>query len=82
MHMTLYYEFVDGASRHTLNLISASWVFYSQSHDLVSSGGVFLGPATNNIVEYHVVIGPLTKASSHGIDHMVVFLDSQIVLSQ
>ena len=79
--MTLYYGFVDGASRHTLNLASAAWVFYSQAHDLVSSWGVCIGPATNNIIEYHVVIGLLTVASSRDINHLVVFLDSGLVVS-
>ena len=79
--MNLYYSFVDGASRHTLNLASTSCVLYSQAHDLVSSGGAFLGPNTNNIIEYHAVIGLLTEASSCDINHMVIFLDSPLVVS-
>ena len=79
--MTLYYGFVDGASCHTLNLASTAWILYSQANDLVSSGGVFLGPATNNIVEYHVVIGLLIEALYHDIDHLVIFLDSRLVVS-
>ena len=47
-----FYGFVDGACRHTLNLASVAWVFYSPAHDLVSSRAVCIGPATNNIVEY------------------------------
>ena len=80
--MTLYYGFVDGASRHTLNLASATWVLYSQFGDLVSLGEVFLGPATNNIVEYHAMIGLLNEASSHEISHLVVFLDYELMVSQ
>ena len=80
--MTLYYGFADGASRHTLNLASTSWVLYSQANDLVNSWGACLGPATNNIAEYHIEIGLLTEASSRDIEHMVVFLDSQLVVFQ
>ena len=79
--MNNYYDILDGASFHTLNLASAAWLLYSQSHDLVSSRGFFLGPTTNNIVEYHVVIGLLTEASSCDDDYMVVFLDSKLVVS-
>ena len=74
--MTLYYVFADGASLHTLNLSSASWVLYSQANDFVSLGGVFLGPATNNIIEYQAVIGLLIESFSRDINHLVVFLDS------
>ena len=79
--MNLYYSFVDSVSRHTLNISFIAWVLYSQSHDLVSSGGVFLGPTTNNITEYHAMTGLLTKDSSRDIDHMVVYLESQLVVS-
>ena len=44
-----FYGFVDGACRHTLNLDSAAWVLYSSAHDLVSSGVVCIGIASNNI---------------------------------
>ena len=59
-----FYGFIDGAFRHTLNLASTTWVLYSPTHDLVSSGVVCIGPTTNNIIEYEAVIGLLTKASS------------------
>ena len=63
MHMA-FYGFADGACRHTLNLTSAAWVLYSPAEDLVSSGAVCIGPATNNIAEYEAVIGLLTEAAS------------------
>ena len=59
-----FYGFADGACRHTLNLASVAWVVYYLAKYLVSSGAVFLGPATNNIAEYEVVIGLLTEAAS------------------
>ena len=76
-----FYGFVDGACRHTLNLASATWVLYSQAHDLVSSVVGYIVLTTNNIVEYHAVIGLLTKAASRDIDHLVVFMDYQLVVS-
>ena len=59
-----FYGFVDGACPHTLNLASAFWVFHPPAHDLVSSGAICVGSATNNITEYQAVIGLLTKAAS------------------
>jgi ribonuclease HI len=63
----VYLGFTDGASRHTQNLASFAWVIYSPEGLLVSSGGVCLGPSTNNVAEYSVVIELLRDAISHGI---------------
>ena len=59
-----FYIFADGACHHTLNLTSAAWVLYSPAKDLVISGVVYIGPATNNIAEYEADIILLTKATS------------------
>ena len=74
--------FADGTSRHTCNLASAAWVIYSPSRQLVSSGGTFLGPATNNLAEYMAVIELLWDVVSCGITQLEVRLDSQLVVSQ
>ena len=78
----IYTGFVDGASHHTLNLASTTWVIYEPSGQLLSSGSTCLGPSTNNIVEYSAIIELLLDAISHGIQHMVVCLDSQLVMLQ
>ena len=80
--MLIYIGFADGASCYTRNLASVSWVVYSPDDELVSLGGFCLDLETNNVTEYHVVIGILIDASSLGIFHMVVHLDSQLVVSQ
>jgi ribonuclease HI len=49
---------------------------------LVSFGGVCLGEATNNVVDYSVVIELLHDALSHGISHLLVHIDPQMVVSQ
>ena len=73
--------FADGASCHTCNLASAAWVIYSPSGQLVASGGIYLGPASNNVAEYRAVIELLWDALSHGITQLEVRLDSQLVVS-
>jgi ribonuclease HI len=77
----IFVKFADGASQHTQNIASAAWVIY-QSDELVSSRGICLGPATNNMAEYHAVIELLTQASSLGISHIIVNLDSQLMVYQ
>ena len=74
--------FADGASRHTRNLASTAWVIYYPSGQLMVSRGVCIGPASNNITEYIVVINLLSKAIYYGIDSLVVYLDSLMVVSQ
>jgi len=46
------------------------------------SRGVCIGPTSNNIVEYTVVLNLLSEAISYGIDSLVVYLDSQLLVSQ
>ena len=75
-----FYSFADGACRHTLNLTSSAWVLYSLAEDLVSSGAVCIGPATNNIAEYRAVIGLLTKVASQDVRNLVVLMGSQLVV--
>jgi ribonuclease HI len=77
----IFFGFADGASQHTQNIASTAWVIY-QFDQVVSSGGIFLGLATNNMAEYHVVIGLLTQASSLGISRIIIYLDSQLVVRQ
>jgi ribonuclease HI len=77
---SVYLRFADGAIRHTWNLASATWVFYSPEGLPVSSSGVCLGPSTNNVAEYSVVIELLHDAIFHGIRSLEVRLDSQLVV--
>jgi hypothetical protein len=78
----VFVGFVDGAIRHTWRLSSIAWVIFTPQGQLLSSGGIYLGDATNNVVEYNVVIEFLCDALSHGISHLLVYLDAQLVVSQ
>ena len=75
-----FYSFADGAFHHTLNIASAAWVLYSPAEDLVSSGAVCIGLATNNNTEYRAVIGLPTEASYQDVRNPVVLMDSQLVV--
>jgi ribonuclease HI len=74
--------FADGASRSTQNLASAAWAIYAPTSELISLRGVCLGRATNNIAEYSIIIELLIDAISLGIRHLVIRLDSQLVVLQ
>ena len=64
--------FADGASRSTQNLASATWVIYPPTNELINLQGVCLSRATNNIVEYSIIIELLTDAISLGIQQIIV----------
>jgi ribonuclease HI len=78
----VFVGFADGASRHTRRLASVAWVIFTPQGQLLSSGGIRLGDATNNFIEYNTVLELLHDALSHGISHLQVYLDTQLVVSQ
>ena len=57
-------------------------MLHHPSGQLLVSRGVCIGPASNNIAEYTAVMYLLSEAISLGVDSLVVFLDSQLVVSQ
>jgi hypothetical protein len=75
-----YIGFINGASRSTHNLAYVAWEIYAPTNELISLHGVCLGHTTNNIVEYRAVIEFLIDIISLGICHLVVCLDSQLVV--
>ena len=80
--MATYTNFTDGVNHYTLNLASESWVLYSPTGDLVSSGGTCLGLSTKNLAEYHAVIGLLMEALDNDVRDIRVYLDSKLVVQQ
>ena len=70
--------YADKASRS--QAASPTWVIVSPTNELVSSRGISLGAMTTNIVEYNVIIGLLLEAINFGIRHLVIRLDSQLVV--
>jgi ribonuclease HI len=74
--------FTNGTSCSTQNLASAAWAIYAPTNELISLRGVCLGHAANNIVEYRAVIELLIDFISLGICHLVIRLDSQLVVLQ
>jgi hypothetical protein len=67
MEYLVYLGFIDSSSHHTQNMASSAWVIYSPKGQLVSSGGIFLEPSTNNLAKYSIIIDILRDAISHGV---------------
>ena len=82
MESSTYIGFADGASRHTQHSASATWVIYTPMGKVLSSGGVFLRPSSNNVAEYSAVIEILRDSISDGVLSLEVCLDSELVVSQ
>jgi ribonuclease HI len=74
--------FADDTSRSTQNLASVAWAIYTPTNELITLRGVCLGRATNNIAKYSIVIKLLIDSILLGIRHLVMRLDSQLVVLQ
>ena len=74
--------FVDGVICHTCNLVSTYQAIYGPIGQLVALGGACLGPMTNNVDEYNVVIELLWDCISRGITILEVRLESQLVFAR
>ena len=77
-----YIGYIDGTNRSSQNAASLTWVIFNPSNEFLDFGGIFLGHATNNLVEYEAVIALMTNASTLGIRSLVIRLDSKLVISQ
>ena len=78
----VYLGYDDGATHHTQDIASSSWVIYTPEGHVVSLGGVCLQPSSNNVAEYSVVIEILCDAISNGIRSLQVCIEWKLVVSQ
>ena len=74
--------YANGASHSTQNLSSAAWAIFSPNGELVIFQGICIGRSMNNIAKYSVLIELLSNAISFGINHIIIRLDSQLVVLQ
>ena len=76
MEYSVYIGFVDGASCHTQNSVSAAWVIYTPMAQVLSSGGICLCPSSKNVAKYSVMNELLQDSISHGVLSLEVRIDS------
>ena len=74
--------YVDGASCNTQNISSVAWAIFASNDELVSFQEIFIGISMNNISEYSALIKLLSDAISLCIRHIIISLDSQLVVLQ
>ena len=77
-----YIGHVDGANHFSRNIALTAWAIFTPFHTLVISNEICIGSATNNQVEYDVVIDFLVNALSHHILHLHFCLDSFLLFMQ
>ena len=73
--------YANGANRSSRSVAYATWVIFSPSNEFLDSEGIFLSRATNNIAEHEALIALMTNASALGIRSLVVWLDSELIIS-
>ena len=62
-----YFRYADGVIHGYRNIASTAWVIFTPDNQVLSSVGSFLGPATNNVVEYSATIELLVEDNTLGI---------------
>ena len=77
-----HFGFANGASRHTCNLASVAWVIHYPSRQFLVLRGVCIGPNLNNVAKYTAVVNLLSEEISLVVYLLVLYLDSQLVISQ
>ena len=74
--------YADGASHSTQNLSSAAWAIFAPNIELVSFQGICIGKSMKNIAKYSILIKLLSYAISFSFNHIIIRLDSQLVVLQ
>ena len=74
--------FTDGASRGNPGPAAVGIVFRVKGGPEVAQHSETIGKATNNVAEYAALIAALTLAAERGVDKLVVYSDSQLLVRQ
>lgn len=74
--------YVDGASRGNPGPAGAGAVLLDPAGRIVEEASRFLGRATNNVAEYQALLLGLELARRHGVKHLDIFADSELLVRQ
>src|SRR5947207_2206530 len=72
----------DGGARGNPGPAAIACVLLDPSGRLIETRSDYLGTATNNVAEYRALIAGLEAAAQHGVDHVTVYMDSELVARQ
>jgi ribonuclease HI len=73
---------IDGGARGNPGPAGAGFVLETSSGEEICVGGRFLGETTNNVAEYQALLLGLEVALARGIDRVVVYSDSELLVKQ
>ncbi|MEW6516977.1 MAG: ribonuclease HI family protein [candidate division FCPU426 bacterium] len=74
--------FCDGGSRGNPGPAAAAAILYAPDGRELGQRRAFLGHATNNVAEYRGVLLGLELARAHGLEELVLKLDSELIVRQ
>lgn len=72
----------DGGARGNPGPAGIGVVIYDSSDNVVFEISEFLGIATNNQAEYKAILAGISKAKELGVENLVCYLDSELVVKQ
>jgi dinuclear metal center YbgI/SA1388 family protein len=74
--------YTDGGARGNPGPAAVGVRLLAPDGALVAEYGRTIGPATNNVAEYRALVSGLELALEHGVQRLVCFLDSELVVRQ
>ena len=74
--------FTDGGARGNPGPAAYAFVLEAEDGDLLSSEGVAIGTATNNVAEYSGLVEGLRRALELGLKQVEVVSDSELMVKQ
>ncbi len=74
--------YTDGGSRGNPGHSACGYAICNMDDSVVEKAGVYIGIATNNQAEYNGFVRALERAQDLGIDRIMLFSDSQLVVNQ
>lgn len=74
--------FCDGGSRGNPGPAAAAAILYDAAGRELGQRRAFLGTATNNVAEYRGLLLGLELALAHGMENLVIKLDSELIVRQ
>jgi ribonuclease HI len=77
-----YVLYCDGASKGNPGDAGIGAIFIDPKQQITDSLSQYIGQTTNNIAEYTSLLYGLDLPVKHGIRHIDVYMDSDIVVSQ
>jgi probable phosphoglycerate mutase len=74
--------FTDGGARGNPGPAAYAFVLEAEDDTVLSSEGVAIGTATNNVAEYRALVAGLERAAELGVDELEVVSDSELLVKQ